>query len=126
MPDEQLRGKNCWFYCDICEYKCKKEVTLDKHKNTKHVVQSCTQCNVKCLTVIDLLKHISTEHVEEESESDHNVNVVQQTQENEIINKDIRSKCKNCKVVLTEEDNVKNHVKKTMCMLCIYALVLNM
>ena len=101
---------------------------LGKHKNTKHVVQSCNQCNVKCLTVIDRLKHIFTKHVKKESESDQNVKVVQQTQENEIINKDIviRSKCKSCKVVLTKKDNVKNHVDKTMFRLCIYALVLNM
>ena len=37
-PDEQLREENCWFYCDICDYKCKKEVILNKHKKTKHMV----------------------------------------------------------------------------------------
>ena len=32
-------------YCEICEYKCKKESTLRKHVNTKHnQYQKCYEC----------------------------------------------------------------------------------
>ena len=54
---------------DIYEYKCKKEASLNKHNDTKHMVHFCTHCNLKCLTMIDLLKHIPIEHVEQEIDS---------------------------------------------------------
>ena len=67
---ESKREEDIWICCDKCGYRCKKEVTLRKHTNTKHVVHSCKQCNVTCKTTIDLLKHLASEHVEEQSDSD--------------------------------------------------------
>ena len=103
-------------------------MTLSKHKNTKHVVQSCAHCDLKCLTLINLLKHISIEYVEEELELDQTVKVVQQSQKTEVINKNKvgRSNCEACEIVLTEEYEVKNHEDNNMCRLCTYKSILNM
>ena len=103
-------------------------MTLSKHKNTKHVVQSCVHCGLKYLTVIELLKHISIEHVEEEIEVDQTIKVVHQSKKTEVINQNkvVRSKCEACEIVLTEEDKLKNHNDNNVCRLCTYKSVLNM
>ena len=59
---------------------------MGKHKNTKHVVQSCTQCNLKFVTMIELLKHISIEHVEEEEDLDQSSKIGHHITDTEPIN----------------------------------------
>ena len=49
--------------CDKCEYKCKKESTLKKHKNTKHKDQNCKQCNKTFNTSMEMLLHIAKLHI---------------------------------------------------------------
>ena len=42
---ETKRNREYLVYCEICEYKCKKESTLRKHVNTKHnQYQKCYEC----------------------------------------------------------------------------------
>ena len=35
--------KDCWIYCEICDYKCKKKNTIRKHMRTKH--SQCVSCD---------------------------------------------------------------------------------
>ena len=35
---EQSQEASKHFECDICEFKCKKQITLKQHANTKHAV----------------------------------------------------------------------------------------
>ena len=48
--------------CNMCEYKCKRETTLNKHKNTKQEEQICKICKHISPTVIDMLKHVADKH----------------------------------------------------------------
>ena len=64
-------------HCDECEYNCEKKITLNKHKNTKHInVNSnntdksitaknkflCDQCNYSCQSKSSFKKHVSQKH----------------------------------------------------------------
>ena len=47
---ETKRNHEDLVYCEICEYKCKKESTFRKYVNTKHnQYQKCYECG-RCLT----------------------------------------------------------------------------
>ena len=48
--------------CDKCEYQCKKESTLNKHRNTKHEPQACKVCEHKSPSMVDMLKHVADKH----------------------------------------------------------------
>ena len=53
------------YQCDKCEYKCEKNITLIKHKNTKHTGKDkfhCDQCNYSCPSKRSLKKHMSHKH----------------------------------------------------------------
>ena len=52
----------------MCDYKVKKEATLQKHIITKHQDHVCKECKEKLPSFMDLLKHVSTHHVEEPCE----------------------------------------------------------
>jgi uncharacterized C2H2 Zn-finger protein len=56
--------------CDICEYKTNREVTLKKHKNTKHVTFKCTDCGQNFKSQNTLEKHVNREHKIQEIEDD--------------------------------------------------------
>ena len=69
--------------CDVCDYECEKEITLKKHKNTKHIdannrsgdkdcqvtttIKSthlyCDECDYSCQTKNNLKKHKAHMHV---------------------------------------------------------------
>ena len=48
--------------CDKCDYQCKKENTLNKHKNTKREPQACKVCEQKSPNMVDMLKHVVDRH----------------------------------------------------------------
>ena len=60
------------YKCDVCEYKCKSEITLIKHTNTKHPTQNtenineakffCHECNTSYKTKKSFKKHNETIH----------------------------------------------------------------
>ena len=69
--------------CDVCDYECEKEITLKKHKNTKHIdvnnrngdkdcqvtttIKSthlyCNECDYSCQKFFFLKKHKAHMHV---------------------------------------------------------------
>ena len=50
------------YKCKICDYKCKKEVTLHKHINTKHISVKCNVCFKKFVSTLKMLQHMAKEH----------------------------------------------------------------
>jgi hypothetical protein len=59
---------NEWLTCKQCTYKCKKQISLNKHMITKHTEHQCKDCQEKLPTFIELLKHVSKHHFEEQDE----------------------------------------------------------
>ena len=51
--------KQDFLLCDKCNYKYKKEVSLEKHMVTKHEYK---ECNSKFSSFMELLKHIAKDH----------------------------------------------------------------
>ena len=49
----------------MCEYVCKKLMTLNKHKNTKHREQKCKYCEKEFRTAMELINHVAKEHYED-------------------------------------------------------------
>ena len=47
------------FHCKDCGYQCNKEVTLNKHVNTKHTKQKCKECDEECETSIEMLEYVA-------------------------------------------------------------------
>ena len=45
VETKSIESKKDKFKCEKCEYQCKKESTLRKHTNTKHVDQECMKNN---------------------------------------------------------------------------------
>ena len=56
------------FNCKQCRYKCKQEITLNKHMITKHSEHQCKEWDDKFLTFMELLKHASNQHFKEHFE----------------------------------------------------------
>ena len=48
--------------CDKCEYQCKKENTLNKHRHNKHKPHARKVCGHKPPSMVDMLKHFANEH----------------------------------------------------------------
>ena len=67
---EPTKNSDGWVYCDMCDYKCKKQTTFRKHTNTKHGQnQKCNVCG-KSFTSKDLLEdHTILDHIDLEFES---------------------------------------------------------
>ena len=68
------------FKCVKCEYKCKKESTLKKHINTKHIDQECKVCMMKLGSSMELLQHIAIEHssIEKHNKKEEiNINIIE-------------------------------------------------
>ena len=49
------------FKCNICQYKTDKEVTLKKHKNTKHCMFKCKECSKTFKSHSVLEEHLQKE-----------------------------------------------------------------
>ena len=54
------------FKCELCNYSCEKETTLNKHVTLKHSEQKCTTCGKQFGSSIEMLSHIAKDHHEEE------------------------------------------------------------
>ena len=56
------------FKCDKCDFISNKEITMNKHMNTKHIQKfsenECSLCEDRFTSVTELKKHID-EHIEE-------------------------------------------------------------
>ena len=48
--------------CGLCNYKCKKEMTLKKHMVTNHDNHTCKEWFENLPTFIVLLKHVAKHH----------------------------------------------------------------
>ena len=75
------------FHCKICNYKSKKEATLNKHKNTKHpdVSYKCDRCGTTFLSKDKMESHIVLNHNKDQeklsgslSENDVSISCVQE------------------------------------------------
>ena len=58
------------FKCELCDYKCEKSSTLEKHISSKHTEQKCKVCSKDFKTSMELVSHVAKEHHEEEEEWD--------------------------------------------------------
>ena len=56
------------FSCDLCEYKCEKRATLNKHINAKHTEQKCKVCSMDFKTSMELVKHVAQDHHDPEND----------------------------------------------------------
>ena len=56
------------FKCELCEYSCEKQATLNKHMNTKHTEQKCKACKQEFKTSMELVSHVAKEHHLEDDE----------------------------------------------------------
>ena len=54
--------KEGMFTCTKCEYECKKESTLEKHRITEHEDHTCKECKDKLPSFMDLMKHVAEHH----------------------------------------------------------------
>ena len=59
---EKDKTQEIMFHCEKGAYKSKKEVTLNKHMNTKHQYQKCKVCDLTFNTAMELLKHVAQQH----------------------------------------------------------------
>ena len=55
-------SKKEFLSCELCDYKCKKMISLQKHLNTKHEEQKCNLCDKKFENAMDLINHKAEEH----------------------------------------------------------------
>jgi hypothetical protein len=68
MPLNNKKGRNNhnFLICEMCDYKCAKEITLEKHKNTKHLQANfpCESCEDQFVSKVDLKSHMEREHTD--------------------------------------------------------------
>ena len=97
--------------CDACEYKCKKDETLIKHKNTKHESNTCHKGNLKC----DNAKHVHKNVADDQSDDSTYIDKCKTSKgiEHEKLRnlKEGRLRCFKCGYFLFTEDNTENLVK---------------
>ena len=51
------------FNCNQCKFRCNKEVTLNKHKNTEHESHKCDECGHNFKSSSKLGKHKIRDHL---------------------------------------------------------------
>ena len=95
--------------CDLCNYQCEKEMTLNKHKNTKHPCETkiqnhsdatdeksapfyCDECEYSCKTKKNLKKHKAQVHI--------------------VSIKSKSSKCENCGKEFSKIEDLEVHMKE--------------
>ena len=103
--------------CNICDYKCKRTTTLEKHKNTKHNQEKevCKQCKHLFNSSIELLQHTAEVHHIEE------VNYVQRKADKEIeMENDEDNYDSNCSECREERNASNNTTKCTLCAIMSY------
>ena len=63
-PDAEPTTKDSnWIHCEVCNYKCKKEETMNKHINRKHEeIKVCPLCQKKVDSEITLTGHMERDH----------------------------------------------------------------
>ena len=88
--------------CDQCEYKCKKDNTLKKHKQTKHEEQTCKQCNKIFKTAMEMLMHVA---------KDHSSNIIEDVIEPRDLEQDKPTDVKQGNIIEEQLDN-------TICSIC--------
>ena len=55
--------------CRECNYKCKKEITLNKHMLSNHSDHICKECQEKFPSFMELLKHVAKHHYKDQGET---------------------------------------------------------
>ena len=68
--------------CKICNYKCKKEISLENHMLIKHESHECKECKEKLPSAMKLLKHVAEKHFKDQG------NVQDRTSEEDAVEKD--------------------------------------
>ena len=61
----KVKSKEELLYCKECNYKCKKEIYLKKHRLSTHGDHICNECKEKLPTFMELLKHVAKHHYKE-------------------------------------------------------------
>jgi hypothetical protein len=64
LPKKNTSRKD--FKCEKCDYVCKKQTTMNKHVNTKHIDQKCKICEKEFSTSLELIQHVAKEHHKEQ------------------------------------------------------------
>ena len=62
VENKSEESKGDQYKCKICDYKCKKEVTLHKHINTKNMSVQSNVCFKKFVSTIKMLQRMAKEH----------------------------------------------------------------
>ena len=127
-PDKGLANfKKPLFKCDECGAKFKKEVTLNKHFNTKHEMQNCKVCHVTFKNSMEVLQHVAKEHSkdiipnisvkEKEQQIDQHYEDISENKD--IINILTQFKCFKCKEIVSLTDKFNDDLQEEqMCKLC--------
>ena len=58
-----------WIACNLCDYKCKKDKTMNKHTNSKHEgYKTCEVYERKFTSFESIQAHKESEHIRESEE----------------------------------------------------------
>ena len=111
--DIEVTKNKMLFQCDECEFECEEQITLNKHKNTKHTkVNSqkdnsvnkapntkdkfhCDKCSYSSMSTKSLKKHRSQKH--------------------QIPQTALQIKCDKCKITFEEKTELLAHVEEKHC-----------
>ena len=63
---EESKNKDDFQSCRLCNYKCKKESSLENHMVTKHVSSESKECKEKLPSSMKLPKHMAENHYKEQ------------------------------------------------------------
>ena len=113
--DEKKKSeiKEVFFTCDNCDFKCKKEEHIKKHKITKHENHVCKVCKDKFMSFMELLKHVAKHHSQGK---DQEMKLQgEENTENEAEKEDVQKDKYQCKESIEEEevkDTEKENVEK--------------
>ena len=100
--------------CTMCDYKCKKNVTLSRHINTKNEKNNCNKCYLRFNNIRDLQNHVSDNHCDDIKDTIENKTNKEVEQE-----KCYDSRCSKCGYILFSEENIEDLRKPHLiCKLC--------
>ena len=117
------------FKCEVCGAKFKKEITMNKHFDTKHKNQKCKVCNVTFNNSIEVLQHVAKEHsknilenisVKEKEQLSNGMRHEEDISEyEENIDLSIKFRCYKCKEIVPINDKFNDDLQENqMCKLC--------